>query len=200
MQKNKTLGIKKIFFLLLFFSCHNKKHVPLTYKIKKMKSSVLKQIPKNDTLLEGIKYERVQGRLKGNFFVVKQFSPAKINSCKECHKGQNLKFNHQAPRSHWQIKLDHASIEIMDCKTCHIRKRVWNLKNIKGKKLSINQAYNICTQCHSGQGNDWKHGAHGKRVGGWASTRVIKSCTGCHNPHSPKFEKRWPAIGPNIQL
>jgi hypothetical protein len=35
-------------------------------------------------------------------------------------------------------------------------------------------------------------GAHGKRVTNWAGTRVVKSCTSCHDPHSPLFKKRWP--------
>jgi hypothetical protein len=23
---------------------------------------------------------------------------------------------------------------------------------------------------------------------------VVKNCTSCHDPHSPRFKKRWPAI------
>jgi hypothetical protein len=35
-------------------------------------------------------------------------------------------------------------------------------------------------------------------LGGWASPRVIKNCTGCHNAHNPKLEKRWPSRSSNL--
>ena len=35
-------------------------------------------------------------------------------------------------------------------------------------------------------------GAHGKRLSYWAGQRVVTNCASCHNPHSPRFEKRWP--------
>jgi cytochrome c2 len=37
-------------------------------------------------------------------------------------------------------------------------------------------------------------GAHGKRISYWAGQRVVKNCTACHDPHSPRFKKRWPVI------
>ena len=51
---------------------------------------------------------------------------------------------------------------------------------------------NNCKECHQQEFKDWKGGAHGKQLGGWAPPRVSNTCVNCHNPHNPYFEKRWP--------
>ena len=68
-----------------------------------------------------------------------------------------------------------------------------NLNTLTGKSIDFNSSYKLCSQCHSSQFEDWKGGAHGKRIGGWAPPRASLTCVNCHNPHSPSFETRWPS-------
>ena len=59
-------------------------------------------------------------------------------------------------------------------------------------KIDFNFSHKLCSQCHQQEFKDWKGGAHGKQLGGWAPPRVSNTCVNCHNPHNPYFEKRWP--------
>ena len=96
-------------------------------------------------------------------------------------------------KSHWQIEMKHAGEQTMSCGTCHGGKQMGELVTLRGDPVSWNQAQIVCGQCHSKQASDWAGGAHGKRLGGWAPPRVVEACTGCHNPHAPRLESRWPA-------
>jgi hypothetical protein len=115
-------------------------------------------------------------------------------ACSECHskplkklKGKYFK------KAHWNIRLNHASTETMNCVTCHDTKEMNHLRSLTGSAIDFNQSHNVCKQCHTKQFDDWKGGAHGKRVESWASPRASMTCVNCHNPHSPGFESRWPA-------
>ena len=60
-----------------------------------------------------------------------------------------------------------------------------------------------CSSCHNtkpvkaNKAKELTHGNiildHGKRVSNWAGERVVFNCATCHDPHSPRFEKRFPA-------
>ena len=65
-------------------------------------------------------------------------------------------------------------------------------KSLTDSPIDFNYSYKLCSQCHQEQFKDWKGGAHGQQLGGWAPPRVSNTCVNCHNPHNPKFEKRWP--------
>jgi nitrate/TMAO reductase-like tetraheme cytochrome c subunit len=67
-----------------------------------------------------------------------------------------------------------------------------NLNSLTAQSIDFNASYKVCAQCHSNQFEDWKGGAHGKKVAGWAPPRASMTCVNCHNPHNPGFEKRWP--------
>ena len=97
------------------------------------------------------------------------------------------------PRAHWTVELRHAAPSVMTCATCHDSAIEPGLHTLTGQPISFNHAYTLCAQCHSRQKADWEGGAHGKRQGGWAPPRVIEACTGCHNPHQPRLDTRWPA-------
>ena len=91
-------------------------------------------------------------------------------------------------------------IERYKCSSCHTAKEVRGKSafelthgNKKGRKIDLDHSYQLCGQCHFRQKRDWLGGAHGKRVSYWAGDRVIYNCTTCHDPHSPKFAKRFPA-------
>ena len=129
------------------------------------------------------------------FLIPERKSQIASYNCTECHtesldKLSKHKVGEKA--AHWNIKLSHAGNEIMNCTTCHNQKDFDNLKSLTDSPIDFNYSYKLCSQCHQQQFKDWKGGAHGKQLGGWAPPRVSNTCVNCHNPHNPKFEKRWP--------
>ncbi len=132
-----------------------------------------------------------------DFLITKRTSKIVSYKCTECHT-QDLKelqkgVKENQKKAHWDIKLSHADINVMDCTTCHTDNNMNQLHSINGKSISFDKSYNLCGQCHSPQLKDWKGGAHGKQVDGWKKPRISKTCTDCHNPHDPSFKQRWPS-------
>ena len=101
-------------------------------------------------------------------------------------------------KSHMDIQLKHAADAIMNCQTCHNYQDMQSLVLLNTESLDFNHSYQLCSQCHFEQAQDWAGGAHGKRLAGWQGRRVVFNCTDCHNPHSPAFDKRWPVRFPHI--
>lgn len=195
------IDCKKILLLtLILVSCNEHHHEPLTTRLKEMPSleidDNLEQISKNR--LRDFKYQEAIWNGSEKFHVLERFSEAQINKCSECHASKKTVPSFAS--NHDEIKLHHAPEDVMKCTTCHQEKTPWNLHmlNDKDKSVSINHPYKMCAQCHFQQVDDWSHGSHGKRVGGWYGKRVIKNCTSCHNPHAPQFPKKMPKVRPNF--
>ncbi|PWG06014.1 cytochrome c3 family protein [Polaribacter aquimarinus] len=128
------------------------------------------------------------------FLIPERKSKIKSYACTECHtKPLNKLQSKDFKKAHWDIVLNHADKKTMSCTTCHNEKNMDELKSLTGLKIDFNKSYNLCSQCHSKQFKDWKGGAHGKKIGGWAPPRASMTCVNCHNPHKPHFESRWPA-------
>ncbi|BDD09522.1 hypothetical protein FUAX_19540 [Fulvitalea axinellae] len=136
------------------------------------------------------------------FLIPERKSQIRSYACTECHTkpiaelhkiGKAKGKNGEAKNAHWDISLKHADANTMNCATCHDGQDMNQLKSLTGKKIDFNKSYRACAQCHTKQFQDWKGGAHGKRIGGWAPPRASKTCVNCHNPHKPHFESRWPA-------
>lgn len=138
------------------------------------------------------------------FYIPERSSMIKSFPCGNCHSKSleelKGKLDGDGRKAHWDIKMKHASIDVMECTTCHEEKNLNQLTTIAGKGISINHSYQLCGQCHSSQYKDWIGGAHGKRLGGWVPPRVVNSCVNCHSPHSPAFETRWPARLNTVKL
>jgi len=114
--------------------------------------------------------------------------------CSSCHDNKEVMIQNPAKISNADIVLGHGRKDGPEnCNTCHDPKNRDYLTSAKGEPIDMDHAYDMCGQCHFRQKKDWIGGAHGKRVTFWAGKRVIKNCTSCHNPHSPRFEKRMPA-------
>ena len=117
-------------------------------------------------------------------------------ACTSCHIKPLPKAKHERElkKAHWNILLQHATPDNMNCATCHsVRGNMDELKGLTGKKIDFNHSYKLCSQCHPKQFADWKGGAHGKQIGSWAKPRVSLTCVNCHNPHQPKITSRWPS-------
>lgn len=145
------------------------------------------------------KVEVIEGEF--HFLIPERKSQLTSFKCTECHSEPLAKLKeHKVGQkaAHWNIKLDHAGPVTMNCTTCHNENNFDNLKSVTSGTIDFNFSYKLCSQCHQEQFKDWKGGAHGKQIGGWAPPRVSNTCVNCHNPHSPRFEKRWP-VRYNVQ-
>ncbi|WP_250436934.1 cytochrome c3 family protein [Hanstruepera flava] len=115
-------------------------------------------------------------------------------ACTECHSKplQDME-NTDLKKAHWDIEIVHANENTMNCTTCHNPENMDNLKSLTSNHIDFNASYQLCSQCHTKQFEDWKGGAHGKEIGGWAPPRASLTCVNCHNPHNPAFGTKWPA-------
>jgi hypothetical protein len=118
--------------------------------------------------------------------------------CSRCHDRPVVRMKVAAAgkkAAHWEVALAHAPAGVMSCESCHnLTAETDSLHSLRGEAIPFDHSYRLCAQCHSRQSADWKGGAHGKRLGGWAPPRVVQNCTGCHDPHAPKLRSRWPAV------
>ena len=138
---------------------------------------------------------QVSRRYQGGFFWT-ETRKDKIErfKCSQCHKNQPVSVPRAAEMAHGEILLKHGGqVKQMSCYTCHKKDERDFLVTETEIKVDMDHSYQMCGQCHFRQHKDWVGGAHGKRVSYWTGNRVVKNCVSCHNPHSPRFEKRWPA-------
>ncbi len=134
--------------------------------------------------------------LSAPFLIPERQSQIVNFQCSRCHNVplEEIKnANADEKKAHWNLKLEHAGISTMECKTCHSVNNMDSLRTLTDAQISFNHSYQVCAQCHSKQFKDWESGAHGKQLGGWAPPRVSNSCVNCHNPHNPSFKTRFPA-------
>lgn len=114
--------------------------------------------------------------------------------CSSCHTGKAVTVNQGLELTHSDIAIEHGREgQALSCIDCHHLEERNFLEDKKGRKIDFDHSYQLCGQCHFRQKRDWLGGAHGKRVANWAGERVVFNCTTCHNPHSPRFKKRFPA-------
>ena len=144
-----------------------------------------------------LKTVHTDSTVTGESFLIPERKSHIVNfQCTNCHS-KNLSdlkaVNSDAKKAHWDIKIQHAESSTMKCTTCHTENNMDKLHSLTGNEIDFDHSYKVCAQCHSTQFKDWKLGAHGKRIGGWAPPRVSNTCVNCHNPHKPGFESRHPA-------
>lgn len=182
-------------FFLVCFSCKHgeEEYHGITDKIKAEGENYHGTSISSEKYLEGIKTIEIteDGH---NFLIPERKSQITSYACTECHSKPLAQMQSKdAKKAHWDIKLEHANQNTMNCMTCHNPNNMDHLKSLTGNDIDFNNSYNLCSQCHTKQFEDWKGGAHGKRIGGWAPPRASMTCVNCHNPHKPHFESKWPA-------
>jgi len=201
MKYLKIAIIKKVmlgtFICLFVISCkHNEKKYhnvmekiegeSVNYKAPSVSSSMINAEIKTVLVEEG----------ETAFLIPERKSQISSYNCVECHtEPLRVLKQKQADKkaAHWDIKLNHANPETMNCTTCHTSNDMGNLHSLTSSTIDFNYSHKLCSQCHQKEFKDWKGGAHGKQLGGWSPPRLSNTCVNCHNPHTPQFEKRWPA-------
>jgi hypothetical protein len=135
--------------------------------------------------------EQYQG---GSFRVLARKQSIERYKCSSCHGDKPVLAKSGLELTHGNILLNHGQEgRALDCIDCHHPEDRDFLEDKKGRKIDFDHSYQLCGQCHFRQKRDWLGGAHGKRVSNWAGDRVVFNCATCHDPHSPRFEKRFPA-------
>ncbi len=135
--------------------------------------------------------EKYQG---GSFRVLARKKIIGRYKCSSCHTAKPVTVNQGLELTHGDVSLKHGEEgQALDCVDCHHLEDRDFLEDKKGRKIDFDHSYQLCGQCHFRQKRDWLGGAHGKRVSNWAGDRVVYNCATCHNPHSPRFKKRYPA-------
>ena len=118
--------------------------------------------------------------------------------CSECHKGHNINNRkRELKKEHANLKLAHGGGRFW-CDGCHDGRQMDLLFTIDGTPVDMDLGYLLCGQCHFREMDDWQHGVHGKRIGFWEGVRVFRTCTECHNAHSPEFQPIAPDPPPGV--
>jgi len=123
------------------------------------------------------------------------FSPG-IFPCSDCHK--EMKPNPKRRTltdEHTNIVLNHAQGQRW-CLDCHDTYDRDKLHLVSGERISFEESYRLCGQCHGDKYRDWKVGVHGKRTGMWNGQKQYLLCVHCHNPHDPAFKPLKPMPPP----
>ncbi len=119
-----------------------------------------------------------------------------IFPCSACHK--ELKVN-RTPRvlseMHPDIELNHGG-ERRWCLDCHDPDDRDRLHLASGERISFDESYRLCGQCHGEKFRDWRAGVHGRRTGDWNGHKKYLLCAHCHNPHQPRFKPLQPKPAP----
>ncbi|MGE5284286.1 MAG: cytochrome c3 family protein [Actinomycetota bacterium] len=123
------------------------------------------------------------------------FTPG-IFPCSECHKEMKPNTKRRTlTDEHTNIVLNHAQGQRW-CLDCHDTYDRDKLHLVNGQRISFEESYRLCGQCHGDKYRDWKVGVHGKRTGMWNGEKQYLLCVNCHNPHDPRFKALQPMPPP----
>ncbi|RMD60048.1 MAG: hypothetical protein D6828_00610 [Nitrospirae bacterium] len=119
-----------------------------------------------------------------------------IYPCSNCHRYMKPNPTRRELTFHQNIKLKNHAEKQRWCLDCHDLNDRDKLRLASGKKISFEESYYLCGQCHGPQFRKWKYGNHGKRTGYWNGKKLYRLCAHCHNPHQPRFKPLKPLPPP----
>ncbi|OGG94108.1 MAG: hypothetical protein A2527_09680 [Candidatus Lambdaproteobacteria bacterium RIFOXYD2_FULL_50_16] len=122
--------------------------------------------------------------------------------CENCHTKGMVAPNDKVRTlelMHMEINLDHGKGRFW-CTTCHDINQRNQLISLKKQRISFDQPYLLCGQCHFARQRDFFQGAHGKRKDNWFGPKKLTNCTECHDPHVPQIRARLPRKEPDPRL
>lgn len=133
--------------------------------------------------------------------VIKRTPKIEMYGCDDCHDSAES-YNPTVRK----MKEDHDTIQGMHplrsddpgywCLNCHAENNYNKLRLQSGRKISFNESYLLCGECHGIELRDWKKKIHGKRVGNWNGPGQVSSCTECHDAHDPMIKPIVPLPPP----
>jgi Zn finger protein HypA/HybF involved in hydrogenase expression len=120
--------------------------------------------------------------------------------CDSCHQYMETDPTpRRLPEAPHFPELKHGNADIW-CTTCHTLEKRERLRLFSGELVEFDKAYLVCGQCHNNAYQDWRFGAHGKRIKKWQGERQIYNCAECHNPHvNPGIQQRPPLSPPGVR-
>ena len=118
--------------------------------------------------------------------------------CSTCHAAMSPNPERRELMAPHPAALDHGDGRFW-CLDCHVADSRDELATLADKRVSFDQADQVCAQCHYDVHEDWVFGVHGKRVGNWQGPREIYSCAHCHDPHDPALRPRAPEPPPRVR-
>ncbi len=135
-----------------------------------------------------------------SFSVLSRQDKFEFFPCGDCHNYiESSPTPRHLPEAPHFPELKHGNADIW-CTTCHTLDNRERLRLLSGKLVEFDKAYLVCGQCHENAYQDWRFGAHGKRVNKWQGERQIFNCAECHNPHvNPGIKPRQPMPPPGVR-
>ncbi len=118
-----------------------------------------------------------------------------IFPCSACHKDLPVDRTRRQLTMHDEIVLRHDETHRW-CLDCHDAEDRDSLHLASGERLSFQESYRLCGQCHGEKLRDWRAGVHGRRSGEWNGHKRYLLCASCHNPHQPRFAALAPKPAP----
>jgi hypothetical protein len=125
-------------------------------------------------------------------------------ACATCH---SLRDAGPLPQSATDLKQFHAGLQLqhgaLACGACHVPGRSDALHLADGKIIAMENALDLCAQCHGPQFRDFKAGSHGGMTGSWDLSRGPRSrnhCVDCHEAHAPRYPGARPVFKPNDRI
>ncbi len=116
--------------------------------------------------------------------------------CSRCHAPGSADIRERKlAEFHTNKVLDHGT-QGGWCYRCHTIDDIDRLHLADGSRVSFDESYELCGSCHGDKLRDWRAGIHGLTTGYWLGERQRRSCTACHDPHSPRFPLMTPEHAP----
>lgn len=117
--------------------------------------------------------------------------------CTKCHKTYKLGLVESSlNKDHPKLVFQHMP-EVKNCALCHDAQNPNRLNLLTGVKISLDETFRLCGQCHGKIEYSWALGQHGRLGGSWSGMKTQLSCTACHDPHRPKFQPMTTVMTPH---
>jgi hypothetical protein len=143
--------------------------------------------------------------------------------CTKCHDNKFVDTRvRELQEEHTNLEFEHGGGRFWCYDACHKGTDIDTLVSLRGGRISYDESYKVCGQCHF-QRLDWFFGGHGKRqgaweeqrkipvtadelkvedrnlIGRWGGKRAILNCTECHDAHSPSIKPFEPSPPPRVR-